>query len=148
MNIYDVTNENDEYFNKIHDFYYPPIKDRGDYSFGYRFYYLCQAKYNKEINASDDGGNDEPICDWYIEPKYKSLKEELLQNTICTITSNDYDDVLQKARQHFESNICKTKYKGRHYYYERQVTNSTRYAYQFSVSHIISMMIYCNFTVS
>ena len=101
----------DEYFDKIHDFYYSRFQDRGDYNFGFKFYYQFTAKNCKQIK-DDQGseGNNETVCDWNIEPKYKSLKHELLQNQICTIKSQDYLDVLQKAQQHFKSIVCKTKY--------------------------------------
>eukprot|EP01083_Nonionella_stella_P091398 255539_1 len=63
----------------------------------------------KGFRAANDGY---AVKDWYIETKYDDLKDELLNNKICTIsaaetcclTREQFDIELKKAQMHFKSN--------------------------------------------
>eukprot|EP01083_Nonionella_stella_P091397 255537_1 len=97
------------------------------YDDGIRFFYWAHYKYNDEVydvalrrgdvsqgsvkgfRAANDGY---AVKDWYIETKYDDLKDELLNNKICTIsaaetcclTREQFDIELKKAQMHFKSN--------------------------------------------
>eukprot|EP01084_Bolivina_argentea_P304515 525917_1 len=60
--------------------------------------------------------------------KFKSLKEELLHNTICSIGLSQYENEYQKSEIYFACNYRKTNYK------------------DVNLEYLLSIMIYCNFT--
>eukprot|EP01083_Nonionella_stella_P094334 264611_1 len=62
-----------------------------------------------------------------VQPKFQNLKEELLFNSLCRITSLQFDMELHKANIHHDS------------------FHNTKYS-QLSVTYIVSIMFYCNYT--
>ena len=71
----------------------------GTFSFGQRFYY---SRGRNNIDNYDDH--------IIVHPKYSSLKEELLNNSIFTINRKQYDMDCDKGLKHYNSDFCKSKY--------------------------------------
>eukprot|EP01084_Bolivina_argentea_P058113 106111_1 len=65
-----------------------------------------------------------------VTPKYSSLKDEMINNGITSITVEKFDNEYTKAKIHFNSNYCKTRY--------------IKYRHGFTLHHILSLIIYCN----
>eukprot|EP01084_Bolivina_argentea_P185445 319784_1 len=64
-----------------------------------------------------------------VNQKFKSLKHELIANSIASLTVEQYNLEYQKARTHFHSYYCK----------------NLRQKYGFKMDHILGIMIYCNY---
>ena len=95
-------------------------KNNDIYSFGFMFKYNYKGEVNKYGIP--------------IKPKFSSLKEELINNTISKLTINQFDNEYKKAQIHFASDFRKKHYVR---YYE----------FIFSVEHLLSLMVYCNYDV-
>eukprot|EP01083_Nonionella_stella_P176935 620470_1 len=76
------------------------------YSGGKRYFYWPFYKDNEHVrNAVFQGQNrsvyeENPgykLCDWYIQSKYDSLKDELLHNLICVFGKEQFENTLAKA---------------------------------------------------
>eukprot|EP01084_Bolivina_argentea_P006914 13064_1 len=97
------------------------------YHFGYMFNYAQHW--------------DTPHAQILIKPKYKSLKNELINNDIATINIEQFNMEYNKAHIHFNSNYCKQKYISRDF-----TTFWSVYSYfEIRVDHIFALMIYCNY---
>eukprot|EP01084_Bolivina_argentea_P110696 197609_1 len=86
----------------------------GLYSFGFLFKY----------------GNDDCYADNYdilVQPKYSSLKEELLQNKLYRLTNISFENEYKKAVIHLNSYYCRKYYR------------------IMSVEYVLTLMIYCNY---
>eukprot|EP01084_Bolivina_argentea_P260171 439261_1 len=64
-----------------------------------------------------------------ISPKYSSLKEEVTTNKFCVLTMEQFKMELKKAELHRNSYHCKSNFN-----------------HSFETKHILSLMLYCNFT--
>eukprot|EP01084_Bolivina_argentea_P062328 113961_1 len=83
------------------------ININGSYSFGIRYYYWrYYYKNNAEYDATrwtygstedEPANNGYTLGDWYIAPKYKNLKDEMLNNEICIIGKGKWDVERVKA---------------------------------------------------
>eukprot|EP01084_Bolivina_argentea_P118360 210021_1 len=78
---------------------------------------------------------------FYISPKYTNLKHELSNNSICCISLLQWDNVLEKARQHittslYKAAICKIP--------EPEIYYQIAYESCMTISHIVAVMVYCN----
>ena len=98
-----------------------------EYSFGATFKYWDHFSHKKV----------------YCVPKYKNLREEMLNNRVFTVSEFQWNDTLYKALQ------IKMSYKGKQLYaINRGGTNnhySIPYKMPISLSHIMVVLFYCNF---
>eukprot|EP01084_Bolivina_argentea_P160703 279805_1 len=96
------------------------------FSFGVRYYYDARKyKHNNEIDITYNVGDR--YNEWYVATKYRSLKDELLNNNTKRIDLSQYNEVLNKSKQYIQTDH--TKY------------NSPN----IKVENIICICIYCNF---
>eukprot|EP01084_Bolivina_argentea_P113996 203061_1 len=125
---------------------------RSMYAFGIRYFYWQYYKHNDNIydkailKAGHTKRIDPPanegyqLKDWYIDNKYKNLKEEMFDNTICTIGSYQWDILVCKATIHYHSDHAKTL--------KISVENYKMYEMwkdeALTIQHLIAMMLYCN----
>eukprot|EP01084_Bolivina_argentea_P275388 469639_1 len=79
----------------------------------------------------------------YVEPKYRNLKDELLNNPYCKIDENEYNYLYLKAL-----NIKKSKkfmdIRAKHAGEENMQATVREYD-NMCINHIISLLIYCNY---
>eukprot|EP01084_Bolivina_argentea_P121414 215144_1 len=127
------------------------------YCYGVRYFYW---DYYKNNNATSDnayhtsgtgsGGSipaangRSPLKEWYIEQKYLSMKDEMLNNHICSLTSTSWQRLLQKAHAHIDTDIVK-----KIGFCSRSSTAKCydmKYGTLMKLDHLIAMMIYCNYT--
>eukprot|EP01084_Bolivina_argentea_P121413 215143_1 len=127
------------------------------YRNGFRYFYW---DYYKNNNATSDnayhtsgtgsGGSipaangRSPLKEWYIEQKYLSMKDEMLNNHICSLTSTSWQRLLQKAHAHIDTDIVK-----KIGFCSRSSTAKCydmKYGTLMKLDHLIAMMIYCNYT--
>eukprot|EP01084_Bolivina_argentea_P132463 233758_1 len=106
------------------------------YSFGIVFEYGFAEEHNGDIFAEDKKWRTDNMVS--VNPKYLSLKKELLSNSLSIITKRQFCSEYKKASIHFESRYCKTKY--RPYILQRDDINK-----HITVQHLLSLMVYCNF---
>eukprot|EP01084_Bolivina_argentea_P219393 372113_1 len=125
----------------------------GNYSFGIRYYY---HKYYKNNNtkrekipgtSNTDGGNTHinhsyTYGDWYIFPKYNSLKDEITIGAENKLTIFTYNQTLIKAQYKFNAfkNEIKVTYKKWVNIYNIPVGSII------TLSHILSVLMYTNHT--
>eukprot|EP01083_Nonionella_stella_P116464 346066_1 len=125
------------------------------FSLGYRFRYGASGYYG---------------C--LVDKKYESLKEELTCNDLVILTTEQFNNELRKSKLHFHSFCCKTKMNGSRAKITaklRQHTKANDIAYLLEdwahsgapkfgngpheavdpvlqLHHVLSLMVYCNFT--
>eukprot|EP01084_Bolivina_argentea_P076714 139065_1 len=116
------------------------------YDFGFKFYYWNHvhsknnhSEWNKQVKYADwyeeVGGN------WYIQAKYKHIKQELLQNEIYVIPQAILNQLITKADIHSNSQYAKQIFCPRN---RSAVCYDMQYRKQISTDHILSLMVYCN----
>eukprot|EP01084_Bolivina_argentea_P300486 518145_1 len=93
------------------------------YHFGFKFKY----RYSGETPTKDSV---------IIKSKYSSLKQELISNDIACISNNQYNNEYKKAKIYFNSDYCRKNF----------VAHKNDVEWIFLIQHILSLMIYCNFT--
>ena len=76
------------------------------YSYSFRFWYW-KMFYLHDMHGSDPNNPEITSRQTYVPPKYKDLKEEVLQNQVCTITQTQYDQLLEKAEQRMNCDLAK-----------------------------------------
>eukprot|EP01084_Bolivina_argentea_P138051 243134_1 len=124
------------------------------YSFGYRYYYHEYYKNNTgkqelipgaphlldETNALIDP--EYRYCDWYITPKYKNLREEIIDGTDVRLTKEQFNYEFKKAK--LKHAAYKRSIKGTDETWQKvyQLEKGS----QITPKHIISLLLYNNFT--
>eukprot|EP01084_Bolivina_argentea_P261057 441031_1 len=73
-----------------------------------------------------------------VSPKYSSLKSELIKNSVCSLTIDQFNNEYNKAQINFASFYCKKHFAAWRLYDHQE------YKY-FKIEHLLSLMIYCNF---
>eukprot|EP01084_Bolivina_argentea_P209758 357221_1 len=75
-----------------------------------------------------------------VNPKYSSLKQELIQNQIARLNVQQYNEEFKKASVRLHSQFCKK-------HYSQPVNNNSinKLAIYFGIDHILSLMVYCNY---
>eukprot|EP01084_Bolivina_argentea_P225874 381621_1 len=104
-------------------------KSSNIYSFGYKFKYGFDGEY-EQANV-------------IVVPMYKNLKEELIntaQKAVMTI--EQYTHEYAKASIHLKSVYCKSKFAPK----KGDWSHDEMFTYTFTISHILSLMVYCNYT--
>eukprot|EP01084_Bolivina_argentea_P280745 480170_1 len=138
----------------------PLDKLESSYSFGITYFYwtyyensvesidpltrhgmlILEYKYSRGIEPS--AANDGFRCkDFYVVPKYKDLKEELLNNDICVIDATQFDNLSKKAEIHLRSEHFTSKIASKHYKEHYDIAENT----PISLQHISAIMVYCNY---
>eukprot|EP01084_Bolivina_argentea_P277853 474514_1 len=121
------------------------------YSYGYRYYYwksykninetfdpsfqyedFCQQKSNK--NAS--------LKQWYITNKFKDFKDEMISNPICGLRQIEWNNLIQKAVIHLDSNHSRTFKCVRR---KTAILFDLKFNDALNINHVIAIMIYCNY---
>eukprot|EP01084_Bolivina_argentea_P102266 183231_1 len=102
------------------------------YGFGEDFKY----GYTNEQNF--DGGQPEYLV--VVNPKYNSLKEEVISNPHCRLTVENFNSEYGKAMIHFNS------YYSKYYGFHREENQIEAQLYGDPIlQYILALMIYCNF---
>eukprot|EP01084_Bolivina_argentea_P119995 212733_1 len=125
-----------------------------EYQFGFRFYYHDYYKSNnkttEEIPGSnlygkggltDNGNPGYMYKDWYITPKYKSMKEDVLQNSCVVMTIEQYQFEMQKCVMKLNGWKRFMKRSSKFYVFVYGINEGTC----ITVNHILSVMIYTNY---
>eukprot|EP01084_Bolivina_argentea_P118371 210042_1 len=144
------------------------------YSYGIRYFYWKHYKHNyavrdvtqpdpkrimgslKAITIGDMEYNETPLSipsangqyslrDWYISCKYENLREELLNNQICTIALIQYKQLLKMAVYHQSTDMVRKL--------SCPLEKETAHVYELNsgdfmgLDHLIAMMVQCNFEI-
>eukprot|EP01083_Nonionella_stella_P150592 479963_1 len=115
------------------------------YSFGYRYYYWSYYMLrmnDDEYNFDERTNKPYRVRDWYIEEKYDSLKEELLQNKISCISEGQYESLVCKANKNLRSQYAKTiscKCDDWEMKYDIKKHDPIE------LQHVLAIMVYCNY---
>eukprot|EP01083_Nonionella_stella_P109552 319577_1 len=96
----------------------------------YKFGFLFEYGYGLYLSTE----YDENVV--VVSPKYSTLKEEIISNPICNLSVDQFTTEYGKADAHFATNYCKQAF--------HRVKGNV-HTYSFSVQHILSLMIYCNY---
>eukprot|EP01084_Bolivina_argentea_P284264 487135_1 len=118
------------------------------YNFGQPFYYWKHYETNTYPDLMNKGYT---YSDWYIQPKYKSLKEEITNNCICTLNVSTWQNEYDKVCLHIQTDFCKKNYIAKPSSgYQRPVHNTKYYGIRdgtpITKQHLTSVMIYCCYT--
>ncbi len=130
------------------------LKKRQLYSFGFRFYYHEYYRHNDnvmEVLPGSDNNCDKtnaefgkmlPARFWFITPKYKSIKDEVLNNEMCCLSITQFNDNLINARLKLEAN----KHNLSHPHQTFLTVYNIRKDQQASIHHILGIVLYTNNT--
>eukprot|EP01083_Nonionella_stella_P109532 319503_1 len=105
--------------------------------FGYRYYYDDKYKHNREQDLYNKGSGR--YKDWYIVPKYISLKEESLHSKCIKLDVEQWNELFEKANCYLRSDIGKDiKVDASHFalYVEGSAI---------TVDHLVAILLYTNF---
>eukprot|EP01084_Bolivina_argentea_P123749 219285_1 len=116
------------------------------YNYGHRFYYWSKYQHYKQRQdpVSYQNVTESFINYWYIKSKYNSMKSELLKNSICYISLNQWQTLLNKAYCHLATKRAKSIYCSRKASAEWY---DMKYDRLLTMDHVIAMLVYCNYTV-
>eukprot|EP01084_Bolivina_argentea_P270153 459309_1 len=110
-----------------------------EYSFGHKYYYW---PFYKDLNESDPNNVGYKYSDWYINKKYKCLKDEILNELHITL----YDETVYKAKELIKTNALKTKkttkIHNRCGYLEYDIPQKTPLKYD----NLMSVLFYTDYT--
>ena len=82
-------------FKSLNNRYFSKICDEFNNINNPRFYYWEYYKNKtKEDHRYNPGYN---YSDWFIESRFSDLKDELINNNICSISIYQFNDLLEKA---------------------------------------------------
>eukprot|EP01084_Bolivina_argentea_P175372 303713_1 len=113
-----------------------PVNNRNvekQFSFGYIF------KYGEDDDMHQYHNNNDLLC--IEKPKYGSFQEEITCNKIATLTMQQFKNEYEKAEIHFNSNFCKENYRP----FTMKSNHETQNVH-IQIHHILSLLIYCNYT--
>eukprot|EP01084_Bolivina_argentea_P194681 334063_1 len=96
-----------------------------------------------EYGYKNENKNVRNLNDVKVSEKYKSLKEELINNKMATVNIDQFNNEYQKAMIHFNSVFCKAALPT---FIERDKVRHTETIWILSIEYILSLMIYCNYT--
>ena len=89
--------------------------------------------------------------DWYIDKKYKDLKEELTNNDISKISVEEWINQYNKGKQYLETDYAKTLTATVFDFGLASYVNRKCYGIpngeQISLNHLIAIIVYCGYTV-
>eukprot|EP01083_Nonionella_stella_P083514 230988_1 len=132
--------------------------EENEYFYGYRFFYwsyyknnncaldpMCTYTIYRTMTMETTSGLANPdykLCDWFIYKKYCNLKEELLNNDICCVGEQQWDQLLLKASTHINSVVarnifCMLNVSERIY--------ALKHMDSMMPNHFIAVMTYCNY---
>eukprot|EP01083_Nonionella_stella_P050147 133485_1 len=122
------------------------------YNFGVRFLYW--PYYEDKVAMRDPAlphtqlvvpdNNGHMLYQLYIKPKFTNIKDELLNNSICTISERQWNILLCKAKGHAYTETIRSiacYVDNALEIYELQMEQC------FSIHHVIAFMVYCNFDI-
>eukprot|EP01084_Bolivina_argentea_P215175 365292_1 len=121
--------------------------DKNIYSFGQGFYYWTAFKYRTN---TDDRTPGYRYCDWYVEKKYNTLKDELTNNKVSSISVMQWMTQHGKAVQYHRTNYCK-RIISQPEIFSIPSMNTTLYdipqGIQIGMEHLMSIIVYCGYTM-
>eukprot|EP01084_Bolivina_argentea_P260829 440601_1 len=82
-----------------------------------------------------------------VSAKYASLKDELINNDLATLTREQFGSEYMKSKMHFHSEYCRSHYRPltwRYPEYEKATRIWTQ-ELMMELDYILSLMIYCNY---
>eukprot|EP01084_Bolivina_argentea_P224170 379140_1 len=125
------------------------ISTQKEYNYGFRFYYWRYYEDNRETCDPSQctkvrgiiGNYGFTLGRFYVQAKYKNLKDELMHNLIFTISLLQFDVLLDKSAAHliteyFRNNVCVGGDRMKYY----DMHTGTR----LGIEHLAAIMAYCN----
>eukprot|EP01084_Bolivina_argentea_P273455 465809_1 len=111
------------------------------YSFGHKYYYWDEFKYN---NEHDHGPNKGYLKrDWYIKKKYDSIKQEILQNSIYSLDLIIFNITMDKAERLLLSQTAKQMKSDNSVFSE--FAKIKPYS-SLSINNILCVLLYCDYS--
>eukprot|EP01084_Bolivina_argentea_P261850 442665_1 len=132
-------------------------KQQGDihaqYSFGFRYYYHDYYKNNRNRQEMVPGctfpdecnvliQKDYKYCDWYIAPKYTSMKVELLEGTHPILSMIQYNNTYIKASMKHSAYKKNMRVAGKTW----QIAYGIKKRSVIQLRHVFAVMLYTNHT--
>eukprot|EP01084_Bolivina_argentea_P259797 438524_1 len=119
------------------------------YSYSYPFNYWKHCA--NSFQVAHDGITN--IKDFYVKAKYNSIKDELLNNPIATISLLLFDQTMASAKVHQASYTCKSLRTANvlnyNYYKKESFYHPSKFGYTdgdiMSLSHLVAVIVYCAF---
>eukprot|EP01083_Nonionella_stella_P157104 509636_1 len=87
------------------------------------------------------------LCDWYIQAKYDSLKDELLHNLICVFGREQFENTLAKAMDKLngwvnDEGVANISCEYSHW----EATYDIKVGDEITLEHILSVMFHTNYS--
>ena len=103
--------------------------------FGYRYYYTTIWCTNNNRDPYNIGYK---YKDWYVNPRYDSLKDE----SLCSIDIEQWNEILEKANNYSQTDICKNLKAENGYKDSCGIEGDSI----ITINHIIAILLYTNFS--
>eukprot|EP01084_Bolivina_argentea_P193340 331710_1 len=127
------------------------------YSYGVRYFYWDYYKNNSSLIDPVQEGIKEcygvlktlekiaanecfMLKEFYVMPIFTSVKDELLKNIIYVISLTQWNMLVYKAKIHLDTTYCKEKM-----CIQAEKVYGIKQGTQITYSHLIAIMVYCNF---
>eukprot|EP01083_Nonionella_stella_P066965 176770_1 len=155
-NLYSILMQsNKTHFNIVTRYLFESDVHTKVYGHGIRFYYWPFYKDTKEDTGkpviytnmnntqqhywTDPGNAGYKTRDWYVEAKYEDMRDEIVNNPICSLTKQQYDSLQCTAEIEFGKQFC------------RRLTQNKYLAAPYEVNemelkHVVAMLLYTNYT--
>eukprot|EP01084_Bolivina_argentea_P024271 45244_1 len=117
------------------------------FSIGYIFYYwkhyqMAETKTDSEYYANKNAHGGYSPQQLYIEQKYTSLKDEILNNKLLALNIDEFERCVQKANEYLQCKIVKKmKAADRNKYLHYEITKGRKLL----LFNIICIILYCDF---
>eukprot|EP01084_Bolivina_argentea_P065304 119034_1 len=96
------------------------------------------AAHGDKLNVEESKTNydcDRGVYPKRVRPKYHNLKQELINNKFVALTMLQFYSEYKKSQKHFNSRYCKS------------TLRNFNFRKDLSIEYVLSVMIYCNFTL-
>ena len=115
--------------------------NNNNHIFGYKYFYWSYYKDNEEQDLKYNVGFK--INNFYIEPRYKDIKTEIIHNNIHCIDQKKWDYFIRRALALLRCDIVK-KMKCNNMVIDDHFDSNIEPGNAITVSHVLSILIYTN----
>ena len=121
------------------------IAHNSNYSYSFEFIY--NEQFENDETERCDGSKWKEL---YVTQKHSSLKEEILKNQVCTLSSTQWKQIITKAMYLIQTHnsrmlsACTREYRT---YYQQQANHPIHFGYNdgdvIKLNHLVAIYIYC-----
>eukprot|EP01083_Nonionella_stella_P027547 75921_1 len=152
------SNGNEKQFRKVTRYLFESDVHTKVYGHGIRFYYwefyrntkgdedtpviftnMDNISITSQQHWADPGNPGYKTRDWYIEPKFEDMRDEILSNPIYSLTKEQFDSLQHTAAIQFGKQFCRNLTQNKYLAGPYEVK-------EMQLKHVVAMLLYTNYT--